>query len=291
MRGRQAGRHGSGARVAPGGAGTPGGGLAGERGGGMLDLELQGKVALITGGSDGLGRAAAARLAAEGARVAICARRREPLDAAAAALRAASGGEVLAVVADVMRGPDCQRFVDEAVSAFGAVDILLNNAGTSAAQGLEEVDDAAWYADIDLKLMAAVRLCRAVIPLMRARGGGAIVNATIVGGKAPPARGLPTTVTRAAGINLTKSLANQYAADRIRVNTICIGLIKSAQWQRRAGERPVAELYAEMARRGPLGRIGEAEEYADLVAFLVSARAAFITGTAINLDGGMGATV
>ena len=257
----------------------------------MLDLELQGRVALITGGSDGLGRAAAARLAAEGARVAICARRREPLEEAAAALRAASGGEVLAVVADVTKGPDCQRFVDEAVSAFGAVDILLNNAGTSAAKGLEEVDDTAWYADIDLKLMAAVRLCRAAIPLMRSRGGGAIVNATIVGGKAPPARGLPTTVTRAAGINLTKSLANQYAADRIRVNTICIGLIKSAQWQRRAGERPVGELYAEMGRRVPLGRMGEAEEYADLVAFLVSARAAFITGTAINLDGGMGAMV
>jgi NAD(P)-dependent dehydrogenase (short-subunit alcohol dehydrogenase family) len=257
----------------------------------MLDLELQGKVALITGGSDGLGRAAAARLAAEGAKVAICARRREPLERAAAELRAASGGEVEAIVADVTRAEDCARFVAEAVSAFGGLDILLNNAGTSAASGLEEVDDAAWYADIDLKLMAAVRLCRAVIPLMRSRGGGAIVNATIVGGKAPAARGLPTTVTRAAGINLTKSLANQYAADRIRVNTICIGLIKSAQWQRRAGARPITELYAEMARRVPLGRMGEPEEYADLVAFLVSARAAFITGTAINLDGGMGATV
>jgi NAD(P)-dependent dehydrogenase (short-subunit alcohol dehydrogenase family) len=98
-------------------------------------------------------------------------------------------------------------------------------------------------------------------------------------------------VTRAAGINLTKSLANEYAAAGIRVNTICIGLIKSAQWQRRAGNRPVEELYGEIAKRVPLGRVGEAEDYADLVAFLVSARATFITGTAINLDGGMGATV
>ena len=120
----------------------------------MLDLELQGKVALITGGSDGLGRAAAARLAAEGARVALCARRREPLERAAAELRAASGGEVEPIVADVTRAEDCARFVAEAVSAFGGVDILLNNAGTSAASGLEEVDDGAWYADIDLKLMA-----------------------------------------------------------------------------------------------------------------------------------------
>jgi NAD(P)-dependent dehydrogenase (short-subunit alcohol dehydrogenase family) len=139
--------------------------------------------------------------------------------------------------------------------------------------------------------MAAVRLCRAVVPIMRRRGGGAIVNTTIVGGKAPSARGLPTSVTRAAGINLTKSLANEYAKDNIRVNTICLGLIKSAQWLRRAGNRPVEELYAEIAKRVPLGRVGEAEEYADLVAFLVSARAAFITGAAINLDGGMGATV
>ena len=256
-----------------------------------MDLELGGKVALITGGSDGLGRATAARLAAAGARVAICARRAPHLEQAAAELRAATGGDVRGIVADVSRAEDCRRFVEEAMHAFGGVDILVNNAGTSAARGLEEVDDDAWYADLELKLMAAVRLCRAVVPIMRERGGGAIVNATTVGGKAPSARALPTSVTRAAGINLTKSLANEYAAVGIRVNTICIGLIKSAQWQRRAGNRPVAELYAQMARRVPLGRMGEAEEYADLVAFLVSARAAFITGTAINLDGGMGATV
>ena len=130
-----------------------------------------------------------------------------------------------------------------------------------------------------------------MLPHLRARGGGAIVNATIVGGKAPPARALPTTVTRAAGINLTKSLANELAGDNIRVNTICIGLIKSAQWERRAGDRPLPELYAELAGRVPLGRVGEASEYADLVAFLVSARGAYITGAAVNLDGGMGATV
>jgi NAD(P)-dependent dehydrogenase (short-subunit alcohol dehydrogenase family) len=177
----------------------------------MLDLGLTGKVALITGGSDGLGYATAARLAAEGARVAICARRAGHLEAAAAELRNATGGEVLAVVADVARAADCERFVDEAVAALGGVDILINNAGTSPANGLEEIDDAAWPAAVDLKLMAAVRLCRHVIPSMRERGGGAIVNATIVGGKAPAARALPTSVTRAAGINLTKSLANEYA--------------------------------------------------------------------------------
>ena len=153
------------------------------------------------------------------------------------------------------------------------------------------ISDDAWQRDFELKVMGAVRLCRRVIPILRARGGGSIVNATIIGGKAPAARSLPTSVTRAAGINLTKSLANEYAADNIRVNTICIGLLKSAQWDRRAGDRPVEDLYRDMSARVPLGRIGEAEDYADLVAFLVSARATYITGVAINLDGGMSPVV
>ena len=122
---------------------------------------------------------------------------------------------------------------------------------------------------------------------MRERGGGAIVNATIVGGKAPAAKSLPTTVSRAAGINLTKSLANEYAVDRIRVNTVCIGLLKSEQWVRRAGNEDPEELYRKLSKQVPLGRIGEAEEYADLVTFLVSDRAAYITGVAVNIDGGL----
>ena len=144
-------------------------------------------------------------------------------------------------------------------------------------------------ADIQLKLMAAVRFCRLVVPPMKARGGGRIVNVTTVGGKAPAARALPTSVTRAAGINLTKSLANEYAPDRILVNTICLGLVKSAQWERRA-KGDLEGYYREAAKRVPVGRMGEAEEFADLVAFLVSARAAYITGAAINFDGGMSAS-
>jgi 3-oxoacyl-[acyl-carrier protein] reductase len=257
----------------------------------VLDLGLNGKVAIVTGGSDGLGRATALRLASEGCKVAICARREDHLNAAAAAIVAETSAEVLACRADVAAAADIDALVGATVQRFGGVDILVNNAGTSAAASLEALDDDAWQRDIELKLMAAVRLCRRVVPVMRGRGGGSIVNATIVGGKAPAARSLPTSVTRAAGINLTKSLANEYAGANIRVNTVCIGLLKSAQWERRAGTRPVEELYAEMAARVPLGRIGEAEEYADLVAFLVSERAAYITGTAINLDGGMSPVV
>jgi NAD(P)-dependent dehydrogenase (short-subunit alcohol dehydrogenase family) len=170
------------------------------------------------------------------------------------------------------------------------VDILLNNAGTSAAASFEAVDDAAWIHDLELKLFSAVRLCRLCIPLMKKRGGGRIINVTNLGAKTPSARGLPTSVSRAAGINLTKSLANEYAADKILVNTICIGLVKSAQWERRA-KGDLDAFYKDTAKRVPIGRMGEAEEFGDLVAFLVSERAAFITGTAINFDGGMAAVV
>ncbi|MCY3592597.1 MAG: SDR family oxidoreductase [Acidobacteria bacterium] len=255
-----------------------------------MELGLEGKVAIVTGGSDGMGLATASRLVSEGVRVAICARRAENLERAADELRAAGGGgDVFAQPADVTSAGDVDRFIDAVTAEFGGVDILINNAGASAAQGLEALGDDAWMADIELKVMGAVRFCRGVVPSMRERGGGAIVNATIGGGKAAPARALPTSVTRAAGINLTKSLANELAADNIRVNTICIGLIKSEQWVRRAEGQgvDVESVYDAMGKRVPLGRVGEAEEYADLIAFLVSERGAYITGTAINLDGGL----
>ena len=219
----------------------------------------------------------------------ICARRKEILENTAAALRAA-GGDVLSVPADVTRAEDVSSVVRATVDRFGGVDILVNNAGTSSAAGFENVDDDTWLQDIELKLMAAVRFCRAVIPIMKQRGGGRIVNVTTVGGKAPAPRALPTSVTRAAGINLTKSLATEYAPDNICVNTVCIGLVKSMQWERRA-KGDVEAYYREVAKRVPLGRVGDASEFGDLVAFLVSARAAYITGTAINFDGGMAAVV
>ena len=256
----------------------------------MLELGLNGKVAIITGGSEGLGRAAAEKLAAEGARVAICARRKEVLDQAADEIRKATGGQVLAQVADVSRAADCEGLVNAVVAQWGGVDILLNNAGTSAAAGFEKVTDEAWQSDWELKVMGAVRMSRLVIPHMKKRGGGRIVNITTVGGKTPPARSLPTTVTRAAGLNLTKSLANEYAADNIRVNTICIGLVRTAQVARLA-KGDLEAYYQELAKGIPLGRVAHASEFGDLIAFLTSERATYITGTAINFDGGRGMTV
>ena len=261
----------------------------------MFDLGLDDKVVLVTGGSDGLGRATAQRFALEGAKVVICARRSEHLLKVADEIRQQSMQhldkdakiEVVAYPADVTDPEDCTSLISKITSKFGGIDFLINNAGASAAAGLETLDEAEWLADFHLKVMSAVRLSKLVVPSMRMRGGGCIINASIGGGKAPGAGSLPTSVMRSAGLNLTKSLANEFAPDQIRVNAICIGLIKSMQWVRRAGNRNPQELYDEMANRIPLGRVGEAEEYADLVAFLCSERANFITGTSINLDGGM----
>src|SRR5205809_5333814 len=258
----------------------------------LLELGLAGKVAIVTGGSEGLGRACVERFARSGAKVAACARRKDVLERNMDEIRRATGGEILAMATDVTHGAEIEAFVAATVAQFGGVDILVNNAGTSSAAGFDQVDEATWQYDFDLKVMGAIRLCRLVIPHMKQRGGGRIINVTTVGGKAPVARSLPTSVTRAAGINLTKSLAHELAPDRILVNTVCLGLVKSAQHERRA-KGDVEEYYKEISdrRKLPLGRFGEASEFADLVAFLASERAAYITGTAINFDGGISAAV
>ena len=252
-----------------------------------MDLELKDKVAIVTGGTQGIGRATAMRLAREGARVVIAARGRERLDAAAAEIRTA-GGQVAAVQADVARPEDCERLVTEALKAFGRIDILVNNAGTSATGEFESVTDETWQSDMDLKLFAAIRLSRLAIPHMKKQGGGRIVNITTIGAKQPRARSMPTTVTRAAGLAFTKALSKEYAKDNILVNTVSIGLVRAGQHERKAEKAGVGveELYANMAKDIPLGRVGRAEEVANVIAFLASGAASYVTGTGINLDGG-----
>lgn len=257
-----------------------------------MDLELKGKVAIVTGGSQGIGKAAALRLAAEGASVVIAARGRELLDQAAAQIRAA-GGSVAAVQADVSRAEDCARLVTEAVQAFGRLDILVNNAGTSATGEFESVTDGIWQADFELKLFAAIRLARLAIPHMQRQGGGRIINITNIGAKQPRAKSMPTTVTRAAGLAFTKALSKEFAPQQVLVNTICIGTVRAGQHEKKAAKAGIApeQLYADMAKDIPLGRVGRAEEVANAIAFLASGAASFITGSSINLDGGASAVL
>ncbi|MBI3732390.1 MAG: SDR family oxidoreductase [Chloroflexi bacterium] len=257
-----------------------------------MELGLRGKVAAITGGSEGIGRAAAMRLAREGAKVAICARRQDVLMQTADEIKAA-GGEVLAVPADVTKPADIQNFIEETVRHFGRLDILVNNAGTSNAHPFESIDDEVWSADLELKLFGAIRASRAAIPHMKRQGGGRIINITMVGAKQPGARSLPTTVSRAAGIALTKALSRDMAEHNILVNTVCVGLIKSGQQERGAARRGLspAQAYEQMGKNIPLGRVGEAEEAANVITFLASDAASYVTGASINVDGGMSGVV
>ncbi|HEX4838216.1 MAG TPA: SDR family oxidoreductase [Solirubrobacteraceae bacterium] len=258
-----------------------------------MDLQLEEKVLLITGGSTGLGYALARQLVSEGARVALLARDAERLASAAAGLREA-GGDVLDRPGDVRRVEDLARFVESATERWGRIDGIVNNAGTLSAGPFAEHDDTVWEEDLSLKLMGAVRLTRLALPALR-ESRGAVLNTLATSGKAPDAFTTPTSVSRAAGLALTKALSRELAAEGIRVNAVLIGVIASAQLERRAAaagvtpqayhERMVADC------RIPLGRVGHPEEFAELASFLLSARASYVTGTAINLDGGLSPVV
>ncbi len=257
-----------------------------------MDLGLVNKVAIVTGGSQGIGKAAALRLASEGASVVIAARGQEQLDKVAAEI-AASGGRVTAVQADVSQAEGCSVLIQRTLDTFGRLDILVNNAGTSAMHAFETVTDEAWAADFDLKLFSAIRLARLAIPHMREQGGGRIINITNIGAKQPAAQSTPTTVTRAAGLALTKALSKEFAPDGILVNTICIGLVRAGQHERKAEKTGISveSLYAQKAKDIPLGRVGDADEVANVIAFLASQAASYVTGTSINLDGGASAVL
>jgi NAD(P)-dependent dehydrogenase (short-subunit alcohol dehydrogenase family) len=265
--------------------------------GALVDLGLKGKVAIVTGGSEGIGRAAAQSLGREGAAVVVCARRADVLQRAAYNIAEATGAEIVPVAADVRNAQDIDRLVQSAVERFGRLDILVNNAGTSAAGAFESVTDDAWQTDLDLKLFAAIRATRAALPHLREAGGGSIVNVLNIGAKQPAARSVPTSVSRAAGMALMKALSRELAEDNIRVNGINIGLIKSGQherrWQASGSPGTLEEFYVDHARHSgiPLGRVGEAEEVGDLIAFLCSNRGAYISGVSINVDGGHSAVV
>ncbi|HXF87040.1 MAG TPA: SDR family oxidoreductase [Xanthobacteraceae bacterium] len=253
-----------------------------------MQIDLTGRCAIVTGGSKGIGLGMAMRFAASGADVAIVARGREALDQAVHSIRGGAKGRVVGVQGDVAKPDDIKRAYDEVMRAFGKVDILINNAGTSRTGAFETVSDEMWREDFDQKLFAAIRFTRLVWPQMKERRWGRIINVLNIGAKAPRAGSAPTSVTRAAGMALTKVLANEGAPHNILVNALLVGLIEADQHVQRAARLGMAyeDYRAKNAKEVPLGRMGRPEEFANLACLLVSDAGSYITGTAINVDGG-----
>ena len=259
-----------------------------------MDLALAGRRAVVTGGSKGIGRAVVAELAAEGVSIAFCARHGDEVKTAEEEVRAAAPDVTVAgYVADVTDPDAVAQFVDEAARVLGGVDILVNNAGAARPGNFETLSDEDWHHDLDVKLFSQIRCTRAALPYLRRSAAPRVINVNAVYAKYPDPNFFATTVNRAACLNLTKALAQQYGPDKILVNSVNIGFVVTPQWenirQRRAPESTQEEFFANLARTEvPLGRFGSVEEVSGVVAFLASDRASYITGASIDVAGGMG---
>lgn len=256
-----------------------------------MDLALRDKVAIVGGASQGIGFSIARLLAAEGAHVALVARRSDPLEKAVTTIAAGGRGHAFGIAADIRKADDCERIVASATERFGRLDILVNNDGAPPLGRLDEFDDAAWAKAVDRNLMSVVRLTRHAVPHLRDAGGGAIVNITALSVLQPIARFGLSVATWAGVLGYAKTLSLEVAADRITVNTICPGRIATGRldlvFGTGAGGEPIDEqALADMAKQIPLGRIGTTDEIAGLVAFLASPWGAYITGSTFHVDGG-----
>lgn len=253
-----------------------------------MQITLGGRAAIVTGGSKGIGLAIARQFVQSGADVAIAARGREALDAAVAEIAVAGGGRIIGIAGDVGVAEDIRRIYAEAERAFGRVDIVVNNAGTSRNGTFETIPDDIWREDIEQKVFAAIRLIRLAWPGMKQRRFGRVINVLNIGAKAPRAGSAPTTISRAAGMALTKVLSQEGAPHNILVNALLVGFIESDQHVQRAKKEgiPLADYVSRRTKDIPLRRIGKAEEFANLACFLASDAASYVTGTAINVDGG-----
>jgi NAD(P)-dependent dehydrogenase (short-subunit alcohol dehydrogenase family) len=257
-----------------------------------VELDLAGKSALVTGASLGIGRAIAEELAAEGVNVVLNARDAKRLDEAAGAIARAARGKVVAAAGDMSVAGDVTRVVEAARSAFGSVDILINNAGASPAGRIHDVSDETWLKSLTLKPLGYVRCARAVVPGMRQKRWGRIVNIIGRSGHQPRPWYLVGGAANAALLNFTKALADELAPDNILVNGVNPGPVQTPRWDQhiaqgaRTRDESEERVLAQMIATVPLGRVGTPREVSGIVAFLCSERASFITGALINVDGG-----
>jgi 3-oxoacyl-[acyl-carrier protein] reductase len=258
-----------------------------------MDLGIQGRTAIVTGGARGIGRETARALLEAGVRVTICARTRAPLEQTRDELRDKTGGEVLAVVADMAVSADIEGLVRAATERFGPVDILVNNAGTMYSGRFATLTEEGLRAQLDTKLFGFLRTIRLVADGMQARRWGRIVNIIGGAGKEPDPYMFGSGMTNSALLNLTKSLSSEFGPAGVLVNAVCPGWVDTGLWRRNAaglaaelgvGSEDEARRLA--ARKNALGRFGRPEELADAVAFLCSERASYITGVSLNVDGG-----
>ena len=250
-----------------------------------MDLELEGKIAIVNGASQGIGYAIARTLAEEGARVAISARRADTLADAVARLRQETGSEVFAVQADIRKADDCGRIVSQVEETLGGVDILINNDGAPPLGMALEFDDAAWSKAVEQNLFSVVRMIRHSVPSMRSRGGGAIVNISALSMLQPMAQFGLSVATWAGVMGLAKTLSLELGPGNVRINTLCPGLIETPRLHKVTGQS--GKDMEEMAVNIPLGRVGSPRDVASVAAFLASPRGAYITGATLQVDGGL----
>jgi 3-oxoacyl-[acyl-carrier protein] reductase len=254
-----------------------------------VNLELKDKVAIVGGASKGIGYGIARILAGEGASVALCARREPDLSAAAERISKETGVRVLPISADARKADDCKRIVETVKAEFGGVDILVNNDGAPPLGEIASFDDTAWAKAIEQNLMYVVRMVRAAVPSMRERGGGSILNITAISAIQPIPGFALSVATWSGVIGFAKTLSLEVAQYGINVNTICPGYIDTSRLRTvfAAGEEPAEVVQARLREQIPLKRIGTVDDIGNLVALLVSPKGSYITGTAIQVDGGL----
>jgi NAD(P)-dependent dehydrogenase (short-subunit alcohol dehydrogenase family) len=262
-----------------------------------MDLQLTSKKALVTGGSEGIGRAIARALAREGCDLAICARRKEPLERAAHEIAKESGRKVVAIPADLTKAADAQNFVQRGQAELGRIDILVNNAGSAPGGIIESLTEEDWAQALQLKFMGYVRCLRYTLPIMVAQGGGRVVNLIGNDGCKPSYWEIAPGAANAAGHNMTLSLAGQYGKHNISFAAVNPGPVRTERWAGlvRAMSRDMNLSYEEADKLAPssipLGRIAEPEEVANLVTFLASPLMHYVNGTMIEVDGGQEKTL